>query len=200
MSNLFSVKNIFASLGFEVSITSSINEINSADALIIPGVGAFGEAMASLSRLELIQPIKEFIASGKPCLGICLGFQLLFSKSYEFGEHAGLDIIKGDVIKFSNTVNGRAIRVPNVGWNQISEYASWENTPLQGLKNNEFVYFVHSYYVKPEEDKWILSTAQYGDLTYCASIQRDNIFATQFHPEKSGAVGMAILQNWINRL
>jgi imidazole glycerol-phosphate synthase subunit HisH len=197
MSNLFSVKNIFEHLGIKINVVSSAQEINAANALILPGIGAFGEAIANLERLQLITPIKNFITSGKPFMGICLGLQLLFSKSYEFGVHEGLGIIEGEVIKLPQEYQGRAMRVPTIGWNKISAYNDWVNTPLHNLKNNEFVYFVHSYYVKPNKDEWVLSTTQYNGLTYCSSLHKDNVFATQFHPEKSGGVGLEILRNWI---
>jgi imidazole glycerol-phosphate synthase subunit HisH len=197
MSNLFSVKNIFDHLGLKINVASSAQEINAADALILPGIGAFGEAIANLERLKLIMPIKNFIASGKPFMGICLGLQLLFSKSHEFGVHDGLGIIEGEVIKLPHEYQGRAMRVPHIGWNKISSHNTWVNTPLKNLKNNEFVYFVHSYYVKPNNDEWLLSTTQYNGLTYCSSLHKDNVFATQFHPEKSGGVGLEILRNWL---
>lgn len=200
MSNIFSVQNIFSHLHVPITISTFAEDITNADALIIPGVGAFGEAMANLRQLQLIEPIKAFIASGKPFFGICLGLQLLFSRSYEFGLHQGLDILEGEVVKFAENGHDRAIKVPNVGWNTLREVNSWKNSPLSNLKNNEFVYFVHSFYVKSKEAKWILTTTQYGDLTYCSSVQKDNIFATQFHPEKSGSVGLTIVKNWIRSL
>ncbi|MBA3662149.1 MAG: imidazole glycerol phosphate synthase subunit HisH [Gammaproteobacteria bacterium] len=200
MSNIFSIKNIFDHLGFQVNLSSLPEDIIKADALVIPGVGAFGQAMTNLATLNLLEPIKAFIHSGKPFLGICLGLQLLFTKSYEFGVHPGLNLIEGDVIKFPAEIAGNNMRIPNVGWNSISQNRNWQHTPLEKLKNNEFLYFVHSYYVKPREEKYILSTSQFGDLNYCSSLIKDNIFATQYHPEKSGEVGLVILNNWIQQI
>ncbi len=200
MSNIFNIRHVFSHLGYEVRLSSSAAELKSADALVMPGVGAFGEAMTNLHQLDLIQPIKEFIAAGKPFLGICLGLQLLFSKSYEFGVHEGLNIIAGEVLKFPEVSERVPLRVPHVGWNQIVASRPWSNTALMHLRSHEFVYFLHSYYARPKNKQCILSTTTYGGVSYCSSIQKDNIFALQFHPEKSGTVGLLILKNWLSLL
>lgn len=166
---------------------------------ILPGVGAFGDAMHNLEKLDLIGPIKEFIASGKPLMGICLGMQLLFSESEEFGINQGLNVIPGKVMKFpAKNQEGEIVKIPQIGWNQIYEPTAekWKNTPLQAIKNNEFMYFVHSYYAKPDRDESILSLTNYKGLEYCSSILHENVFATQFHPEKSAKEGMKIYSNW----
>jgi imidazole glycerol-phosphate synthase subunit HisH len=206
LSNLFSVKNACASVGFQASISSDKTEILDADAAILPGVGAFADAMLNLNKLNLINPIKEFINSGRKFMGICLGLQLLFSVSEEFGEHKGLDIIKGKVVRFSNFSVGdeKKTRVPNIGWNRIfkanKKINIWKQTPLKNLKEGEFMYFVHSYYVVPEDNTDILSITTYGNIKYCSSIFRDNLFAVQFHPEKSGIEGIKIYKDWISSI
>lgn len=195
LSNLFSVKHAFDHLGIDSQITSDKSVIAESDAAIIPGVGAFGDAMNNLKKLNLINLIKEFISSGKPFMGVCLGLQLLFTESEEFGVHKGLDIVKGKVIKFSS--KQRMIKVPQIGWNQISKAGSWENTPLKNIKNGEFMYFVHSYYVSPVDSNVSLAKTTYEDIQYTSAIITNNVFAVQFHPEKSGLEGIKIYRNWL---
>lgn len=199
ISNLFSVKHACEHLGLEVEITSDPQKILKCKAAILPGVGAFGDAMHNLEKLELIQPIKEFIGSGKPFMGICLGMQLLFSQSDEFGHHQGLNIIPGKVVKFpAKTIDNKTIKIPQIGWNQIyePEAGKWGNSPLKGLASNEFMYFVHSYFATPNNKEVILSLTDYEDIEYCSSVLHNNVFATQFHPEKSGQEGIKIYRNW----
>lgn len=199
MSNIFSIVNVFKHIGVDVIIAQSSNDIKNADALVLPGVGAFGEAMNNLYDLQLIEPILHFIKSGKPFLGICLGLQLLFSDSSEFGIHRGLAVIPGKVIKFPESFDGRELRVPSVGWNQIDQHAPiWESSPLQIIKDKSFMYFVHSFYVKPDNNECIASYTTYNGFNYCSSIYHENIFAAQFHPEKSGKNGIQVLFNWLN--
>ena len=198
MSNIFSIKNICNHLSVDSKVTSDYKDIIDADVLILPGVGAFSEAMKNLGDLEMIDPIKKFINSGKPFMGVCLGLQLLFTKSYEFGTHLGLDIIPGEVIKFPSQNNaGNNIRVPHVGWNHIKPSKSYENTPLKNINNNEYMYFIHSYFVKPEHKVDVLSTTEYSGIEFCSSIIKDNIFATQFHPERSGVPGVQLFKKWL---
>ena len=163
---------------------------------ILPGVGAFGEAMSHLSKFKLDNCIYKFLDTGKPFIGICLGLQLLFDTSEEFGNNSGLGIIKGLVKKFQlSTINTIKHPVPQISWNQIrqSNY-SWKDTLLCNNKNDDFMYFVHSYYVELEDESHILSKTIYGDTEYCSAIQNKNVFATQFHPEKSGEKGLKIYQ------
>ena len=202
--NLFSVNQALTNIGLNVTITSNPNEIAFADAIVLPGVGAFGDAMKNLKSLNLIDPIKKFIDSGKPFLGICLGLQLLFTEGEEFGSTKGLAIIKGRVKRFNNTNReGGTIKIPQIAWNQIYNVRgkSWENSPLKDIKKGEFMYFVHSFYVEPEEPVG-LSQTNYDGQKYISSIQKDNIFACQFHPEKSAKEGLKIYDNWaiINNL
>ncbi len=202
MGNLFSVQQACAQVGLRAIVTSDINVIMESSAVILPGVGAFGEAINNLKTKGLIAAIKDFIASKRLFMGICLGMQLLMSESEEFGNYKGLGIIEGFVVKFpvKNSANQK-IKVPQVGWNQIfpSPYVngnSWDNSPLKGINEGQYLYFVHSYYCVPEDNKTILSVTNYGDITYCSSMRRKNIFAAQFHPEKSAQEGIKIYRNW----
>jgi imidazole glycerol-phosphate synthase subunit HisH len=204
LGNLFSVNQALTNIGLNVSITTDATEIESADAIVLPGVGAFGDAMNNLKELNLINPIKKFVDSGKPFLGICLGLQLLFSESEEFGITKGLGLVKGSVKRFHNTNrDGETRKVPQIAWNQIHKANgnSWENTPLNGIKEGEFLYFVHSFFVDPEEPVG-LSQTNYDGKIYISSILKNNLFACQFHPEKSAKEGLKIYNNWaiINNL
>lgn len=199
ISNLFSVKHACEYLGLEAEITSDPSKLLSSDAAILPGVGAFGDAMHNLKTLDLIVPIKEFISSGKPFMGICLGMQLLFTTSEEFGTHEGLNIIPGTVTRFpAKNTKGETVRVPQIGWNQIYEprKGAWEKSPLRTLPDRAFMYFVHSYFVTPRDKDVVLSLAEYEGVEYCSSLLYKNVFATQFHPEKSGEEGVKIYSNW----
>ena len=192
--NLFSVIQACKSVGLNASITSDYNEILKSDGLILPGVGSFPYAMKMLKKKDLINPIKDFISSNKPFMGICLGFQLLFSQSEEFENCNGLDIVKGAVRKFD--FKDKIIKVPQIGWNKIYNEDGWKNSSLENIKQLEYMYFVHSYYVVPEDKNNILSYTKYENFEYCSSIIKNNIFATQFHPEKSGTEGMKIYKKW----
>lgn len=199
LGNLFSVNQALINIGLNVKITSDPNDVVEADAIILPGVGAFKDAMANLNNMGLVNPIKEAIQAGKPFLGICLGLQLLFTQSEEFGSSEGLNIIRGEVKKFKNTdAEGNLIRVPQIAWNTIKPVSpsGWDNTPLKDTKNEEDMYFVHSYYVKPDDKGVILTETEYGGMKYASSILKDNIFACQFHPEKSAEAGLKIYNNW----
>ncbi len=197
--NLFSVKNALEKIGIIVEITNNKETILDADAVILPGVGAFEKAMNNLEKLGLDDAIKEFIETGKPFMGICLGLQLLFTESEEFGVTKGLDIIKGRVEKFPEIYNNNRIKIPQISWNQIKKMnLNWEETELKGIKNDEYFYFVHSYYVNPQDKEVILTLTEYEGFEYCSSIKYKNIFATQFHPEKSGEIGLKVFENFKN--
>ena len=207
LGNLFSVKQACEHMGMRGIITSSSKEIRAADAVILPGVGAFGDAVASLRRLKLIDVLSEVSESGKILVGICLGMQLLMTESFEFGWHQGLDLIQGQVVAFENPADdsGRSLKVPQVGWNRISapgfegetavSVGAWKGSPLEGLRRGEYMYFVHSFYTIPEDDAVRLSNSQYGNIQFCSSLLHHNIFACQFHPERSGAQGLQIYRN-----
>ena len=199
MGNLFSVKQACNYVGLNAFITTQKSDLKNASAIILPGVGAFGDAMDTLRKLDLIEPIKDFINSGKPFLGICLGIQLLMGESEEFGLHKGLNIIEGRVIKFPSS-GEYPEKVPQVGWNQISKPSylknnGWENSLLKGLSDEEYMYFVHSFYVVPDSKEVILSQTEYAGITYCSSLQLKNIFACQFHPERSEKKGLQMYKN-----
>ena len=202
LGNIFSVQNACKHNGINTIVSNDKKDIESADAIILPGVGAFGDAMDNMRKLDLIEPIKDFIHSKKPFMGVCLGMQLLFTESEEFGNHKGLDIIKGQIKKFPNIGSSKnKIKVPQVGWNKLitDKNTNWINSPLSTLNNDSFMYFVHSYFACPEDESVILSKTVYEDITYCSSILKENIFATQFHPEKSAETGVNIYANWINK-
>lgn len=199
LGNLFSVKHACEHVGMHALVSSTKSDLLTADAVILPGVGAFGDAMENLKRLDLISPLKDIATSGKPLIGICLGLQLFMTESYEFGRHKGLGLIEGVVTRFENPIGPTgSLKVPQIGWNSIYPSFSqgnsnfWQDTPLTGLQAGEFMYFVHSYYVKPEESEVVLSTTRYGNIDFCSSLHRGNLFASQFHPERSGPAGMQI--------
>jgi len=203
--NLFSVEHACKSVGVSPIIISHPEDIRQADALILPGVGAFGDAMKNLHKLDLVHPLREFVASGKPFMGICLGMQLLFSRSEEFGEHEGLNLIDGDVLKFpSFNASRQKNRIPQIGWNQITCSSqtghSWRHTPLEQIANGEFMYFIHSFYAKPRNSENVLAVTEFGGLNYCSAVIKENIFATQFHPEKSAVEGIKIYRYWASRI
>ena len=201
MCNLFSVNQACEYVGLEAVITSDRNVIAKSDAIILPGVGAFGDAMSNLKRLGLIEPIKDCLGKGTPLLGICLGMQLLFSESEEFGVNRGLDIVQGTVVRFPAVNNsGKRIRVPHVGWNRVMNAlrckGEWSQTPLKDTKDCEYMYFVHSYFVKPAIPTITLAVTEYEGIKFCSSIHYNKVFACQFHPEKSAMEGIRIYRNW----
>ena len=201
MSNMFSVASACKLMGLKARITSDRDDILNARGAILPGVGSFKEAMLQLEKLDLASLIKEFISTGKPFMGICLGMQLLFTESEEFGTTRGLGIIPGAVRKFNFTSNthGR-YPVPQIGWNRISikpkNINNWERQPLTGISDDSFMYFVHSFYVIAEREENSLSKTTYGDMEYSSSVVAGNVFASQFHPEKSADDGIRIYENF----
>jgi imidazole glycerol-phosphate synthase subunit HisH len=187
LNNLRSVQKAFEKVGVDSFISDKPEELLRADKLVLPGVGAFGEAMKNLRELNLIDVVTEHAKHGKPLLGICLGMQLLFSKSFELGENDGLNFISGDIALFPATV-----KIPHIGWNQIEFQSS--SPMLKNVENKSFVYFVHSYYASPKENV-TLSTTEYG-FTFSSIVQKGNIVGIQFHPEKSQSVGLILLKNF----
>lgn len=194
MGNLRSVQKAFEAVGHRAVITRDPEVIDGASHVVLPGVGAFGDCMANLDRFGLIEPIHATIRSGKPFLGICLGLQLLFAESEEFGTHQGLNVIPGKVKKFpAGTANGSMRKIPHMGWNTIDIQ---QTTPvLSGIAPGSYVYFVHSYYVEPTDRGMTCTMTEYG-IQFVSSVCHQNIFACQFHPEKSQQVGLAILRNF----
>ncbi len=194
MGNLRSVQKAIEKIGSRAEISDKPEDIASADKLILPGVGGFHDAMIELRHRFLIDPICEHIAEGYPFLGICLGLELLFTRSHEDGLHPGLDIIPGEVVAFCKN---KGLKVPHMGWNPLQ--ISAPDCPLfQGIENGDAVYFVHSYYSQPLHNSITAATAAYP-TPFTAAIWQDHIYATQFHPEKSQGVGLRILKNFIEK-
>jgi imidazole glycerol-phosphate synthase subunit HisH len=189
MGNLRSVSKAFERLGYEVTVTREPRVIADATHAVLPGVGAFPDCMRNLEQMGLIDPIRRALSSGKPFLGICLGLQLLFTESEEFGLHKGLGWIRGRVVRFKND----GLKVPHMGWNALRIQKSVP--ALQDIPSDAMVYFVHSYYVVPEVSSLIATTTEYG-TPFASSIADGNLFACQFHPEKSQAIGLRILRNF----
>lgn len=195
MGNLRSVQKGFEKVGYNARVTDDPAVVAQADKLVLPGVGAFRDCMDQLTAGGFVEPILRHVESGRPFLGVCLGLQLLFTESEEFGHHQGLNIIPGRVVRFPGDMReqGEVLKVPHMGWNQIDIRRP---APIfQGLDDGESVYFVHSYYVVPEDESVVAATADYG-RTFCAAVWQDNVMATQFHPEKSQQVGLRILKNF----
>ena len=189
VGNLFSLISSFKSVGVDVCVTSDVNEIKKADKLVLPGVGAFADAIKKLRDSGLDKVILEEANNGKPLLGICLGMQLLFEKSYEYGEYEGLGLLKGSVVPMKEYIP-KELKIPQIGWNSL---IFKKECPLfKYIKNGDFVYFVHSYFAN-DVDQSLLATTEYGkELT--AAVAYNNIMGCQFHPEKSGDVGLKILK------
>ena len=190
MGNLRSVQKAFEKVGHQAIVTRDPAQVAAATKVVLPGVGAFEDAITELRRLDLVRPVLETIDSGKPFLGICLGLQLLFDVSYENGEHRGLGVLAGEVVRFELP---KEYSIPHMGWNQIS--IPRRPPILQGIEEGTYFYFVHSYYVVPKDREVIAAEADYPD-PFCSMIWRGNLFATQFHPEKSQAEGLRILENF----
>jgi imidazole glycerol-phosphate synthase subunit HisH len=190
MGNLRSIHKAFEHVGHRACVTRSPAAIADASHVVLPGVGAFPDCMRNLDRFGLIEPIHRTIRSGKPFLGICLGLQLLFTEGEEFGPHPGLAILKGRVVRFPD---GAGLKIPHMGWNQVKQLK-----PLAlfgGIAKGAYFYFVHSYYVVPEDRALAATTTSYG-LEFVSSIQQENLFACQFHPEKSQAAGLSMLRTF----
>lgn len=189
--NLRSVEKALLAIGETVIVTRNSEEILAADKVILPGVGAFGDAMRKLKEYGLVDTIHEAVDSGKPFLGICLGLQLLFRRSNESEGVEGLSILPGEILRIPEAPG---IKIPHIGWNslKVTEGAKL----FEGLGENPYVYFVHSYYLKADDESIVAATTEYGGTLIHASVQKDNVYACQFHPEKSGSVGMQILKNF----
>jgi glutamine amidotransferase len=191
MGNLRSVEKGFLKVGVDVKVTNKAEDVNDADGVVLPGVGAFKDCMRELKKLELIDAVVNSIKTGKPYLGICLGLQVLFSESEEFGTCRGLDIFRGRVVRFE--LDNSELKIPQMGWNQIHIR---NNSPLfKEIPDKSYFYFVHSYYVAPDDDSIIGTTTDYG-VEFTSAICIDNVYAVQFHPEKSQALGLLLLKNF----
>jgi glutamine amidotransferase len=195
MGNLRSVQKGFEKIGAEAVVTADPRLLPEAERIVLPGVGAFRDCMSNLEQAGFVEPLMKVIAEGRPFLGICVGMQLLFTDSVEFGLYRGLNIIPGHVLRFPEDMQEGAemLKVPQMGWNQLN----FKRRPpaFEGIPQNSNVYFVHSYYAKPDDESVVATTTGYG-FEFCSSVWKDNIVATQFHPEKSQDVGLRILKNF----
>jgi glutamine amidotransferase len=190
MGNLRSAQKGLEKVGVTACITGDPGKVRSADAVVLPGVGAFRDCMANLTSAGLVNPVLDAIGQGKPFLGICLGMQLLMTVSEEFGLHRGLDVIPGRVVRFDS---GSGLKVPHMGWNRV--HLSGDSRLFEGIEDGSFFYFVHSYHVVPEDESVVSGWTEYG-RRFCSAITGNNIFATQFHPEKSHDHGLKVLENF----
>ena len=197
MGNLRSVQKALEFVGAKAVVTHDPDLILDADSVVLPGVGAFKDCMANLKQLKLVDPICQFIEGGKPFLGICLGLQVLFDESEEYGPVAGLGLLPGKVVKFpdgsSETENGTLMKIPHMGWNQIE--VRKKNPLFKTMDTAPYFYFVHSYHVVPENPDVIATVTHYG-LEFVSGVQYENVYAFQFHPEKSQALGLSILERF----
>jgi glutamine amidotransferase len=204
LGNLFSIEQACQHVGLETIVTAKNEDIKNADAVILPGVGAFGNAMEYLNQTELTPALLSFIATGKPFMGICLGMQLLFSESEEFGIHKGLNLIGGKVARFpvADAITHETLKVPQIQWNTITKNTAeiWEGSPLRDIPENTYMHFVHSYYAIPDAPEHILSFTEYGGVKYASAVIKDNITGFQYHPEKSGDAGLKIYQTWASSI
>lgn len=203
LGNLFSVRQACHHAGMDATITSSRSEVANADGVILPGIGAFGDAMQTLRSLQLVDTLRGVADGGRPLVGICLGMQLLMDVSYEFGRHEGLGIIPGSVERFPDQIQGTArLKVPQVGWNRVHKPVAvpaaedgWARGPMAGVADGEFMYFVHSYVVRPAAPDVVLAISRYGAVEFCSGVARANVVAWQFHPERSGPRGLRLYGN-----
>jgi len=193
MGNLASVQNAFAKLGKDTLVESNPEKFKEYDKLILPGVGAFGDAMEHLQERNMVEAIKEFAASGKPIIGICLGMQLLFESSEEFGKHEGLGLIKGKVEIFDATQFSEPLKIPHMGWNRMF---TKEHPLFEGLDENHYLYFVHTFHVHCSNEEDIIGETEYG-YRFTSAVAHNNIMGIQPHPEKSHENGLKILENFI---
>lgn len=199
VGNLQSINKALQACGVAAEITEEAEKIKSAQAIILPGVGSFEAGMRGLKLRGLEEALRDVVRKNIPILGICLGAQLLLSKGFEFGEHAGLGIIPGQVIPFP--VLAEKEKIPQIGWNKIRPPKSvlWQDTILKNQEEKE-VYFVHSYILKPQDEVDCLATTVYGGHEFCSAVKRGNIYGCQFHPEKSGLVGLSIINNFVKMI
>jgi len=192
LGNLRSVYNAFSFIGAKARISGDPKDIDSADKVVLPGVGAFQDTMTELEEKGLNVPLRKFITSGKAYLGICLGLQILFEGSEE-GSAKGLCVFKGQVKRFKKEAD---LKIPHMGWNSVNMKADTYR-PMRGIENDSYFYFVHSYYAEPEDKSIVAGMTEYGSLEFASMIAKDNIFATQFHPERSQGIGLGFLRNFV---
>ena len=201
IGNLLSVVRAFEHCQAEVDLTREPIRIASADRLVVPGVGAFGDCIGALARYGVRDAVREHAASGRPWLGICVGMQMMLDASEEFGEHAGLGLIPGRCAAIPrSTVSGEPHKIPHIGWNRLFVPVGrdgWYGTILEGIESSTAFYFVHSFNAEPGDEKFRLAETDYNGRRITAALQRDNLFGTQFHPEKSGPAGLRVLERFL---
>ncbi len=199
IGNLLSVTRALARVGADAALSNSPNEVGAADRVILPGVGAFGDGMAGLAAAGLTDTVKRYADRGRPFLGICLGMQMMLDTSMEFGSHAGLGLIAGTVVPVPTTTSdNKPHKIPHIGWNRLTPAGdSWNSTILEGLSDDRDTYFVHSFMADPTDPAHRLADCDYNGRRVSAVIRRDHLYGCQFHPEKSGPVGLRILQSFV---
>lgn len=210
LGNIESVRLAFAHVGVGAVVSADPEELADARALVLPGVGAFGDAMAALEERGLVRVLFDFVASGRPLVGICLGMQILLGRGEEFGAHEGLGLVPGAVRRFpspklgDNARHGRGAKVPQVGWNRVEAPTNrgdaWQGTLLEGVEAGAYMYFMHSFYVDPESRDVVLGESEYAGVRFCSALQRANVTGFQFHPERSGEAGLSIYRNFARGL
>ena len=196
MGNLRSVEKAFEKLGYAARVSNNPEDLLTTDKIVLPGVGAFRDCINNLRAGGFVEPLLQHVESGKPLLGICVGMQMLFDESEEFGRHQGLGLVTGKVVRFPTdmTEGGERLKVPHMGWNNIQIQ---KPSPIfKDTADGSYVYFVHSYYCAADNPSDVAATCRYGDVEFCASVWRDNLMATQFHPEKSQDIGLNIFKNF----
>ncbi len=201
IGNIFSVTRAFQRCGADVLLTDKPEDILAASSLVLPGVGAFSNGMNGLRERGLVEPLREYAASGKPLLGICLGMQMLFSGSTEFGEQSGLNIIEGRIIPIEpKGVDGLPLKVPHIGWSELmppNNGSDWGSSILKHLNGDAHCYFVHSFTAFPDDERHRLADTYYGSSKISAVVAKGNVYGCQFHPEKSGAIGLKIIDGFL---
>ena len=199
LGNLFNIQSAFEALGASVKISGKAEDLLSAKRILVPGVGAFADAMKGLHERGLSQPLKEIASTGRPMLGVCLGMQLLLSHSEEWGHHEGLNLVKGRVLRLKEPLPGLNYKIPHIGWNSMKLVN--KSSVLDGvatkLGDEFFMYFIHSYYVALENASEVLATTEYGRDTFCSAFQSKNIIGFQPHPERSGEAGLQVYKNFL---
>ena len=199
VGNLMSVRGALEYCGAAIKYCADPDELLKADRLLLPGVGAFGNSMEDMRSARLIEPVREFAQTGNPILGICLGFQMLFSSSTEYGHHEGLNLTEGEVVEIPSTSkDGAPHRIPHMGWNELTACnGDWSGTILGNVEPGASVYFAHSYMGQPRDTSLGLANSDYNGVTILAAVQMDNVHGCQFHPEKSGQVGLTVIENYL---
>lgn len=204
VGNLFNIQRAFSSLSVDAEISNKEATIRQADRILLPGVGAFGAGMTDLNETGLDNVVKDFALTERPIMGVCLGMQLMMSRSYEDGEWDGLGLVDGTVNRLIGSVSDKGrFKIPHIGWSSLlqpSNRASWDNAILANLQvfPSTHVYFAHSYVVDVESKTVVVAQTQYGDETFCSVFEKNNLYGCQFHPERSGRVGLQILENFVN--